>query len=221
MYVLQAAYDFASFPVHIVLEELGVPYRLNLLDIDGGDLDKPEHRALHPFGKIPAIVTPDGPMFETAAILLWLADRHGALAPAQGTPERSAFLSWYFFTSYSLHTGMMELVHAHRPGGEACAPAISATARPRLAAQLATMDKMVATEKPAWLSPDQPSILGYYLGTLMRWMRAFPTYAEHSISSADYPALRAVLQAMEQRPAAVRAAAEEGITGRFFSDPEV
>lgn len=220
MYVLQAVSDFASFIVHIVLEELDVPYRLNRLDIAAGDLDTPEHRALNPFGKIPALQTPEGPMFETAAILLWLADRHGALAPAPTAPERAAFLSWFCFTNFSLHTGMMDLVHPHRAGGEAASRAVSEATHARLVAQLATLNEMVATRKPDWLSPDHPSILAYYLSVLLRWMRAFPAHPEHAIALSTFPALHAICRAMESRPAAIRAAQDEGMTGTFFSNPE-
>jgi glutathione S-transferase len=220
MYVLQAVPDFASFPVHIVLEELGVPYRLNLLDFEAEEHLQPEHLAFHPFGKIPALQTPDGPIFETAAILLWLADRHGRLAPAPDAPDRAAFLSWLFFASHSLHTGMMDLVHAARPAGEDCAHAVSASAQARLTSQLTVLDTLVATSNPSWLSPDQPSILGYYLSVLLRWMKAFPSFAEYAIDTSRFPALLAILRAMENQPAAIRAAAKEGMSGNFFSDPK-
>lgn len=220
MYTLQACPDFASLVVHIVLEELGVPYTLNLLNFDAGDLASPEHLALNPFGKIPALQTPDGPMFETAAILLWLADTHGALAPAPTSPERGRFLSWFFFTNFALHAGMMDLVHAYRPAGEDNAEAASAVAFEKLTHQLAIMDAFAAHEKPDWLSPAQPSILTYHLAMLMRWMNAFPFIAAHSIKPAAFPALHAILLAMEQRPAAIRAARAEGMTGTFFSNPQ-
>ena len=220
MYVLQAVPDFASFPVHIVLEELGVPYQLNILSFEAGDLDRPEHRALHPFGKIPALVTPDGPMFETAAVLLWLADRHGKLAPAPDAPDRAAFLSWFFFTSYSLHTGMMDLLHSEGTAGEANARAVADTARARLIQQLTEMDRMVSTRRPDWLSPEKPSILTYYLSVLLRWLKAFPTFPDLAIDSTTFPALYAVLTAMERQPAAIRAAQTEGLGGTFFTDPK-
>jgi glutathione S-transferase len=220
MYTLQAIPDLASLIVHLVLEELGQPYRLNDLDFDRGDLDTPAFRAMNPFGKIPAMQTPDGPMFETAAITLWLADRHNALAPAPTSPDRAAFLSWFFFNVYSLHTGMMSLVHPHRAGGEAMAEAVSQTTRARLMSELATLDAMITRDKPRWLSADEPSILTYHLAVLMRWMKAFAKFPAHAINSADFPAIHAILRAMETRPAAIRAASAEGLTGTFFSNPE-
>ena len=220
MYTLQSVPDFASFIVHLVLEELGLPYTLNTLDFDSGDLDSASHRAMNPFGKIPAIQTPDGPMFETAAITLWLADRHGALAPAKSAPDRAAFLSWFFFTNFSLHTGMMNLVHPYRAGGEGISYPVSQTTHARLTEELGILDAMIAKDKPIWLSPDVPSILTYHLAVLMRWMKAFAHFPEHAIDSAKFPAINAILCAMETQPAAIRAAADEGLHGTFFSNPE-
>jgi glutathione S-transferase len=220
MYTLQSIPDFASLIVHLVLEELGQPYSLNTLDFDAGDLDAPAHRALNPFGKIPAMKTPDGPIFETAAIILWLADRHGALAPAPTAPDRAEFLSWFFFNNFSLHTGMMMLIHPHRHGTEEMSHAISATTHARLIEELAVVNTMIETRKPGWLSADEPSILAYHLAVLMRWMKAFAKFPEHAIDSRDFPAIHAVLCGMESRPAAIRAAKAEGLTGTFFSNPE-
>lgn len=220
MYTLQSIPDFASLIVHLVLEELGQPYTLNTLNLDTGDLDSPAHRAMNPFGKIPALQTPDGPMFETAAITLWLADRHGALAPAPTSPDRAAFLSWFFFSNFSLHTGMMTLVHPERAGGEDASYAVSQTTHARLMSELTVLETMIATRKPRWLSPDEVSILTYYLSVLMRWMKAFAKFPEHAIHSASFPTIHAILCAMETRPSAMRAAKVEGLTGAFFSNPE-
>jgi glutathione S-transferase len=218
MYVLHAVPDFASFVVHIVLTELDVPFRLNLLNFDAGDLDSPEHRAVNPFGKIPALQTPDGPMFETAAILLWLADRHASLAPAPTSPDRAEFLSWYFRTNYALHQGAMDLVHPYRALGETQAPALSQVAYDRLMTDLAAFEALAA-RRPHWFSPDQPSILTYYVAMLLRWIAAFPFVPDHAIRLTAFPHLTQIAQSMEQRPAALRAAGVEGMTSTFFSNP--
>ncbi len=220
MYTLQSIPDFASLIVHLVLEELGQPYTLNTLNFDNGDLDSPAHRALHPFGKIPALQTPDGPIFETAAITLWLADRHGTLAPAPTAPDRAAFLSWFFFNNFSLHTGMMSLVHPYRAGGEDISFAVSQTTHARLTDELVILDAMIVTASPTWLSTNAPSILSYHLAVLMRWMKAFAYFPDHAIDSTKFPAIHAILCALETRPAACAVALNEGLTGAFFSNPE-
>lgn len=219
MYVLHYVPDWASICVHMALAEMGVPYRLNLIDAEGGGLDHPDHLQRQPFGLIPALDTPAGPIFETGAILLWLSERHG-LAPAPGSPERAAFLAWFVFTNQSLHTGTMDLIYPDRAGGEACAPAVSAATRDRLVTRLGVLDAMVRRDRPDWLSPGQPSVLSIYLSVLLRWMRLFPRIATDAIDSADFPALHAVAAALEQRPAIIAAAAAEGLTGRFLTEPE-
>ena len=75
-----------AIAVAITLEELGLPYEPVRLDFKAGEQGKPGYLALNPAGKIPVLETEDGPLFETGAILLWLADRHGTLAPA---PKRA------------------------------------------------------------------------------------------------------------------------------------
>jgi glutathione S-transferase len=207
---LHAVPDWASLIVHLVLEEMGVPYALALKDFDAGDLDTPAFRAISPFGKIPALETPQGPMFETAAILLWLAAQHGGMAPAPTDPKRGAFLQWFIFTANTLHPAMMNLLHPHRPGGDAAIGMVLPTAHANLRTHYAALDAMVTRDMPAWLS-DQPSILTYYLAVLMRWTSAFAYDPAYNIPTTDYPALHRVLQAMEQRPAAQRIFANEGL----------
>ncbi len=179
------------------------------------DSKRPAYLALQPMGLIPALETPDGVMFETAAILLWLADRHGALAPTVATPDRARFLTWYMFVANNIHAEVMQLYYAHRVAGEACTDAARTHARARMQRALATLDTMVAKDRPAWLAPDQPSILGYYLCTVMRWMNTFEGDAH--IASSDYPALHAILLGLQTRPAALRSAKAEELGAHLFT----
>jgi GST-like protein len=88
--------------VSIMLEEIALPYEPHLVDIGKNESWTPEFLALNPNGKIPAIIDPDGPggaplaLFESGAILLYLAEKTGRLLPA--TPaERYETLQWVFF----------------------------------------------------------------------------------------------------------------------------
>jgi GST-like protein len=89
--------------VHILLEELGLPYRVVPIDITKGDQFKPEFLKISPQNKIPAIVDPDGPagkpmaLFESGAILIYLAEKTGSpLLPASGA-KRYETLAWLMF----------------------------------------------------------------------------------------------------------------------------
>src|SRR3990167_2492108 len=88
--------------VSIMLEEIGLPYEPPLVDIGKNENGKPEYLALNPNGKIPAIIDPNGPdgaplaLFESGAILLYLAEKTGKLLPSQAA-VRYETIQWVFF----------------------------------------------------------------------------------------------------------------------------
>jgi GST-like protein len=88
--------------VHIMLEECGLPYKAIPVNIGAGEQFKPEFLAISPNNKIPAIVDPDGPggkpisLFESGAILLYLAGKTGKLLPA-GDRAKFEVLEWLMF----------------------------------------------------------------------------------------------------------------------------
>ena len=88
--------------VSIMLEEVGLPYAVHKIDIGKGDQFKPEFVAINPNSKIPAIVDRDGPdgkplaVFESGAILIYLAEKTGKLLPSAPRP-RSEVLQWLMF----------------------------------------------------------------------------------------------------------------------------
>jgi GSH-dependent disulfide-bond oxidoreductase len=85
--------------VSIALEELGLPYEAHRVSFDSADQLTSEFRSLNPYGKIPAIIDPDGPdgkplgLFESGAILIYLADKTGRLLPKSGA-ARYEVLQW-------------------------------------------------------------------------------------------------------------------------------
>ena len=212
MYTLHYWPDSASLIVRLVLEELALPHELRLIDRAAGALNSAAYRALNPLGQIPALETPDGPMFETAAILLYLCDRHGALVPAPGSPARAAFLKWLFYTSSNIHPVLLQLFYPERTAGPDHAGAVLAHARVRMAELLGVLEAMVARDHPTFLSDSAPTALGYYLAVLLRWMAAdFPVQT--------YPALQRVLRYLETRPATTKAAAAEALGPTPFTQP--
>ena len=88
----------ASLTPHVLLEEIGVPHELALVDRKTNAQKSAEYLALNPSGRIPVLVDGDLVVFETAAIALHLIDTRGAaLAPAMGTPERARFYQWLMY----------------------------------------------------------------------------------------------------------------------------
>jgi len=88
--------------VSIALEEMGLPYEPHLVDFNTNDQMSPEFLALNPNNKIPAIIDPDGPggrplpLFESGAILVYLADKSGKLMPKDPAARYEA-LQWLMF----------------------------------------------------------------------------------------------------------------------------
>jgi GST-like protein len=88
--------------VHIALEELGLPYSVTAVNIGEGDQFKPEFLAINPNHRIPAIVDDDGlggpnfPLFESGAILIYLAEKAGRLIPNEPA-ARYTCLQWLMF----------------------------------------------------------------------------------------------------------------------------
>ncbi|WP_376091102.1 glutathione S-transferase family protein [Roseomonas sp. CCTCC AB2023176] len=88
--------------VHIALEELGLPYTVVPVNIGAGEQFRPEFLAITPNHRIPAIIDPDGPggqrvaLFESGAILIYLAEKAGRLIPADPV-ARLACLQWLMF----------------------------------------------------------------------------------------------------------------------------
>ncbi|MFO0989225.1 MAG: glutathione S-transferase N-terminal domain-containing protein [Alphaproteobacteria bacterium] len=88
--------------ISIMLEEIGLPYEAHLVDITKNESWTPEFLSLNPNGKIPAIVDPNGQggrpigLFESGAIMVYLADKTGRLLPADPARRYEA-IQWLFF----------------------------------------------------------------------------------------------------------------------------
>jgi len=99
-----------SLTVVWMLEELGIPYERALVDIRSGAQDKPAYRAIHPMGKVPALVDGEVAVSEQGAICAWLADRfpEKKMAPAIGDPARGDYLRWMFFEGNCIEPAFTE-----------------------------------------------------------------------------------------------------------------
>ena len=83
----------------ITLEELELPYEVHVIDLGTGDQKKPDFLRLNPNGRIPAIVDGDAddfPIFESGAIMIYLAEKAGRLLPTD-TKGRSQVIQWLMF----------------------------------------------------------------------------------------------------------------------------
>lgn len=218
-YVLHYAPDNASLIVRLALEELDAPYMTRLVDRGARAQDSDAYRALNPAGMIPALETPDGVMFETCGILIWLADRHGAMAPAPDDPQRGNFLKWMLFTATSMQTVMRMTFYPEKFVGpdETARQALLArlTGPEGLPRSLSILDAAYA----GWDRSEHPWMLDYYVATILRWCALYGAAESGWFDLAQYPRLAAMAQSIETRPAVARAALAEGLGPTPFSAP--
>ena len=108
--------------VSIMLEEIGLPYEPHLIDIGANETWTPEYLSLNPNGKIPAIIDPDGPgglpfaLFESGAILLYLAEKTGQLLP-RDPARRHETVQWLFFQMAAVGPMFGQLGYFHKFAG--------------------------------------------------------------------------------------------------------
>jgi glutathione S-transferase len=200
----------AAMVPHIVLEEIGVPYRRVHVDRMADAHKQPAYLRLNPNGLIPVLIDGDIVLYETAAIVLHLCDRHpqAGLAPTLGTPERSQFYKWLVWSTNTFQSTLLLWFYPERwvdEGNEAGAAQVKRHAQARVALLLDQLEAQLVAGGP-WFLGGAYSAVDAYLFTLCRWTRNFP-----SDRARDRPRLGPYLQRMLERPAVQRVLANEGL----------
>lgn len=198
----------ASLAPHIVLEELGAPYELALVDRAAGAHKSPAYLKLNPNGLIPVWVDGDLVLYETAAICLHLADTHPAagLVPPLATPERAHFMKWLMWLTNTLQATLIVYFYPERWADDESAIAqVKAHAEARVAPLLDQLEAQLASHGGPWLLGDAYGAVDPYAFMLCRWTRGFARPAR------SLPALGAYLGRMLERPAVRRVMENEGL----------
>ena len=109
-------YHFApsrSMIARWMLEEVGQPYALHLLDYKNGEHRKPDYLAINPMGKVPTLVHKGAVITEAAAICCYLADTfpEAGLTVPIGDPSRGPYLRWLFFGPSCLEPAVVDSLH--------------------------------------------------------------------------------------------------------------
>lgn len=219
-YILHYAPDNASLIIRLALDELGVAYRTQLVDRRVSEQSSAAYRALNPAGRIPTLETPDGPISETGAILLWLSDRHGGLLPGPNTPDRAAALNWLFFESNTLHADAAKLFYVHRYGPPDCHSAMSVALRARISEHLAVLDQDAVPRLPLWFGGETPSALDIYVAAILRWLQLYPASGRGWLKISAFPRLAAICAGLETRDSVAELCRAEGMAPHPFTKPD-
>lgn len=221
MYKLCYAPDNASMIIRLVLEDWGVGYEPVLIDRAAKEHRGEAYRALNPQGLIPTLITPHGPMSETAAILLWLADTHRTGAPAPDAAERPAFLRWLFFLSNAIHPDMLRLFYTHRyvePGDVTAVEVQRRLTRDRIKGHLDLLETAI-TARGDWTGGAEVAVSDWYIAALSRWMALYPDTGNDWFNLTNWPSLHTLATSLETRPAVQAVAEAEGLGPTIFTAP--
>lgn len=180
--------------VRWALEEAGLGYDDRLIGFE--DQATPEYRAMQPFGQVPAYRDDRVEMFESGAIVLWIAQNSDQLMPADDA-GRAMVTTWLFAAMNSVEPFVAELAgidlfNADKDWAKARRPEVETFLRKRLS------DLQTALGDRRWFADDRFSAADILMTHVLRDLR-------HTDILADFPALTAYVARCEARPAFKRA----------------
>lgn len=167
------------------LEELGVPYEFVLLDMQAGEHHQPEFLAINPMGKVPAIVDGDFQLWESGAILFYLAQKYGKMP--ESSEKQAETLQWILFGNATLGPGIFVEASRERE-------------TPKL---LTPLNQIL--EKQQFLLGDELSAADVAVGSILAYI---PMMLKLDLS--EYPAVVDYIKRISERPAFQKAIGGRG-----------
>lgn len=156
-----------SGATRILLEELGVPYTLEAVNLKAGETRTPRYLATNPMGKVPAILHGEALVTEQAAIMIYLADLfpQAGLAPAVDELQRGPYLRWLAFYGSCFEPAVVDLSMQHAPVPPSTCP-------------YGDYDTMLSTltrqlRAGPWLLGERFSAVDILWGYALAWTSAF------------------------------------------------
>ena len=185
-----------SSGVLTLLEELGAPYELRILNMKAGEQRSPDFLAINPLGKVPTILDGDTVVTEQVAIYIHLADRfpQAGLAPSVDDPQRGAYLRWLVFYAACFEPALMDRSMKRAP-----APSMQSTYGD-FDGMLGVIETQLA--RSPYLLGETVSAADILWGTALGWTIAFGLVPQR-------PVLVEYAARMDARPAAKRVAARD------------
>ena len=195
MYTLYYSPGTASMVVHLALLELDAAHELRLIDFDSKAQKDPEYLRLNPNGVVPTLIVDGAPVYECAALMLLLGERHAdkGLAPMPGSARRATYLQWTLHLANTLQPAFRQWFYPTDFGPDDQADAMRDFARRRIEAAWDRIDAHLAAHGPYMLGAEF-SLLDLYATMLMRWSRNMPKPADR------WSALGALAQRVKERP---------------------
>jgi glutathione S-transferase len=180
-----------------MLEEVGEPYEIELLNLKNGDQRKPEFLALNPMGKVPTLIDGETVVSEVSAICCYLADAYpkAGLAPAIDDKLRGPYLKWLFYAPSCIEPAIID-------------KALNRPPAPRTMAGWANYDTVIAVLRDAtgnaapYLLGERFTAADVVIGSSLRWGMQFKLLPE-------LPEFVAYTKTLNERPALQRQIAKD------------
>ncbi len=169
MFKLYTSRGTGGFAAHAVLEEAGARYEIVPIDTKAGEHKSVKFLRLNPMAQVPVLELPNGQvMTESAAMVIYLCDRLGVLAPAPASKNRPAFLRWLVFLAVNTYTADLRVYYSERfstvPGD---VTGIREQALADMERQFDLVDRAIGNNK--YLLGATVSAVDIYLTMLIYW----------------------------------------------------
>jgi GST-like protein len=184
--------------VALMLEECGLQYEAVPVDTRKGEQHKPEFLAINPNAKVPVIVDGDATVFDSNAILLYLAEKTGKFLPAKGDKNRGELLSWLMFVASGVGPFAGQSVHFRNFAPEKLPYAINRYAY-EAQRHFSLLNDRLGKQK--YMVADTYSVVDM---AVWGWARLIPN-ALGEQGWAQFPNLKRLVDEISARPAAARA----------------
>ncbi|HEX5325630.1 MAG TPA: glutathione S-transferase family protein [Acetobacteraceae bacterium] len=171
----------------VLLEEIGTPYELRILNMKAGEQRQRAYLAVNPMGKVPALLHDGALVTEQVAVYLYLADRFpdAGLAPPIGDALRGPYLRWMVFYAACFEPAVVDRALKREPGGQAMSPYGDYDT------MLTTLTTQLA--RGPWLLGDRFSAADVLWGTSLGWTTGFGLVPER-------PEIRGYIERVNARP---------------------
>lgn len=194
-----------AIAVAITLHEAGLPFEPVRLDFKAGEQTRPDYHAVNPKGRVPALVTAEGILTETGAILDYIAD----LAPQAGLRPSDPFQAARMRETMCYLASTMHVNHAHRARGHRWATEESSFADMKARTVQTMTDSAAHVENHVLKGPyvlgDRFSLADPYLFVASTWL------AGDGVTVTDFPRFMAFADTMRSRASVARVIADDMI----------
>lgn len=207
MYTLYYSPGSASMVVHLALLEIGAPHRLELVDFERDAQHSPEYLRLNPRGQVPTLLIDGQPYFESAALLMLLAERHpeARLAPPAGSVRRADYFQWIVYFANAIGPAYRQWFYPPDLGSGEHPPFVREALRQKIEGAWSLVDAHLAAHGPYMLGAEFSAVDLLAL-MYMRWSRNM------SRPVTAWSALKPYADRLRARPSWARLYEIEGLT---------